>query len=68
MTSAKEQLGSNRVNYWNAEKRLQLLRYGAQVIRTEFDLTDEEFESQWLADPEHLKRFHQLPEGSASKL
>jgi len=48
--------------YWNAEKRLERLRYGAQVIRTELDLTEAEYESQWLAYREHLKRFHSLPE------
>lgn len=48
--------------YWNAEKRLERLRHGAQVIRTELDLTESEFESQWLAYREHLKRFHSLPD------
>ena len=48
--------------YWNAEKRLERLRYGAQVIRAELDLSEAEFESQWLAYREHLKRFHSLPE------
>jgi glycerol-3-phosphate dehydrogenase len=48
--------------YWNAEKRLERLRYGAHVIRTELDLTESEFESQWVAYREHLKRFHSLPE------
>src|SRR6185369_10723682 len=31
--------------YWNAEKRLERLRYGAQVIRAELDLSEAEFES-----------------------
>jgi glycerol-3-phosphate dehydrogenase len=48
--------------YWNAEKRLERLRYGAEVIRHELDLTEAEFESQWLAYKEHLGRFHSLPE------
>lgn len=48
--------------YWNAEKRLERLRYGTHVIRTELDLTEAEFESQWLAYRDHLKRFHSLPE------
>lgn len=48
--------------YWNAEKRLERLSYGAQVIRNELDLTEEEFESQLLAYREHLKRFHSLPD------
>jgi glycerol-3-phosphate dehydrogenase len=48
--------------YWNVEKRLERLRYGAQVIRAELDLSEAEFESQWLAYREHLKRFHSLPE------
>jgi glycerol-3-phosphate dehydrogenase len=47
--------------YWNAEMRLERLRYGAHVIRSELDLTESEFESQWLAYREHLKRFHSLP-------
>ncbi len=47
--------------YWNAEMRLERLRYGAHVIRNELDLTESEFESQWLAYREHLKRFHSLP-------
>ena len=48
--------------YWNAEKRLERLRYGATVIRAELDLSEAEFESQWLAYRDHLKRFHSLPE------
>jgi glycerol-3-phosphate dehydrogenase len=48
--------------YWNAEKRLERLRYGAHIIRHELDLTEAEFESQWLAYRDHLKRFHSLPE------
>jgi len=47
--------------YWNAEKRLERLRYGANVIRTELDLSESEFESQFNAYSEHLKRFHSLP-------
>ena len=48
--------------YWNAEKRLERLRYGAHIIRAELDLSEDEFESQWLAYRDHLKRFHSLPE------
>ena len=48
--------------YWNVEKRLERLRYGANVIRAELDLSEAEFESQLLAYREHLKRFHSLPE------
>ena len=48
--------------YWNVEKRLERLRYGAHVIRAELDLTEAEFETQLLAYSEHLKRFHSLPE------
>jgi len=48
--------------YWNAEKRLERLRHGAEVIRAELDLSEPEFESQWLAYREHLKRFHSLPQ------
>jgi len=48
--------------YWNVEKRLERLRHGANVIRAELDLSEAEFESQWLAYRDHLKRFHSLPE------
>jgi glycerol-3-phosphate dehydrogenase len=48
--------------YWNVEKRLERLRYGAQVIRAELDLSEADFESQLLGYREHLKRFHSLPE------
>ncbi len=48
--------------YWNAEKRLERLRYGVHVIRSELDLTEEEFESQWHAYREHLNLFHSLPQ------
>ena len=48
--------------YWNAEKRLERLRYGAHIIRAALDLSEAEFESQWLAYRDHLKRFHSLPE------
>ena len=48
--------------YWNAEKRLERLRYGAHIIRAELDLSEAEFESQLLAYRTHLKRFHSLPE------
>jgi glycerol-3-phosphate dehydrogenase len=47
--------------YWNPEKRLERLRYGAPVIRAELDLTEEEFEYQFAAYREHLVRFHSLP-------
>lgn len=47
--------------YWNPEKRLERLRYGAQVIRAELDLTEEEFAQQFAAYREHLARFHSLP-------
>ena len=48
--------------YWNAEKRLERLRYGAHIIRAELDLSQAEFDSQLLAYRDHLKRFHSLPE------
>jgi len=48
--------------YWNAEKRLERLRYGAHVIRNELDLTESDFESQFLSYRAHLHRFHSLPE------
>ncbi len=47
--------------YWNVEKRLERLRYGTNVIRTELDLSESEFESQFVAYREHLQRFHSLP-------
>ena len=52
--------------YWNPEKRLERLRYGAHIIRSELDLTEEEFDSQLLAYGEHLKRFHSLPEETSA--
>jgi glycerol-3-phosphate dehydrogenase len=48
--------------YWNAERRLERLRYGAELIRTELDLTESDFEAQLLSYREHLTRFHSLPE------
>jgi glycerol-3-phosphate dehydrogenase len=48
--------------YWNAEKRIERLRYGAQVIRSELDLSEDEFEAQLVAYRKHLERFHSLPE------
>ncbi|HJU92929.1 MAG TPA: glycerol-3-phosphate dehydrogenase/oxidase [Pyrinomonadaceae bacterium] len=47
--------------YWNAAKRLERLRYGVHIIRTELDLSESEFESQFNAYREHLRRFHSLP-------
>jgi glycerol-3-phosphate dehydrogenase len=47
--------------YWNNEKRLERLRYGAPVIRAELGLTEEEFEAQYCDYQEHLLRFHTLP-------
>jgi glycerol-3-phosphate dehydrogenase len=47
--------------HWNAEKRIERLRYGAHVIRSELNLTEEEFESQLLDYRKHLDRFHSLP-------
>ncbi len=47
--------------YWNAEKRLERLRYGAFVIRAELDLSEEEFEAQLIEYSGHLSRFHSLP-------
>jgi glycerol-3-phosphate dehydrogenase len=48
--------------YWNNEKRLERLRYGARVIRNELSLSEEEFEEQYRDYQEHLKQFHALPE------
>ena len=48
--------------YWNIEKRLERLRHGAHVIRTELDLSESEFESQFVAYQEHLRRFHSMPQ------
>jgi glycerol-3-phosphate dehydrogenase len=47
--------------YWNPERRLERARYGARVIRAELDLTEEEFEDQFVGYREHLSRFHSLP-------
>jgi glycerol-3-phosphate dehydrogenase len=47
--------------YWNAEKRVERLRHGAQVIKAELDLTEAEFESQLADYRAHLARFHTLP-------
>lgn len=47
--------------YWNKEKRLERLRYGANVICAELELTEDEFAAQLLAYSEHLNRFHSLP-------
>jgi glycerol-3-phosphate dehydrogenase len=52
--------------YWNAAKRLERLRYGAHIIRAELDLTEDEFQSQYLAYDAHLKRFHSLPNAEGS--
>jgi glycerol-3-phosphate dehydrogenase len=52
--------------YWNAEKRLERLRHGANVIRTELDLSESAFESQFVAYREHLQRFHSLPQVSSA--
>ena len=49
--------------HWNVEKRLERLRYGAQVIRDELGLTEAQFEEQFTAYREHLARFHTLPAG-----
>ena len=47
--------------YWDADKRLERLRYGAHVIQAELGLTEEEFERQFTAYSDHLTRFHSLP-------
>ncbi len=52
--------------YWNAEKRLERLRYGAEVIRAELDLSEDEFETQLAAYREHLIRFHSLPKNCSA--
>ena len=53
--------------YWNADKRVERLRYGAHVIRTELDMTDEEFEQQLVAYTQHLRYFHALPQELLSR-
>jgi glycerol-3-phosphate dehydrogenase len=50
--------------YWNAQKRLERLRYGTDIIRAELDLTEEEFEDQLVSYRNHLNRFHSLPENA----
>ena len=52
--------------YWNAEKRLERLRYGAEVIRAELGLTEDDFETQLAAYREHLIRFHSLPKNCSA--
>jgi glycerol-3-phosphate dehydrogenase len=47
--------------YWDAEKRLERLRYGRQAIRTALDLSDEAFDLQYAAYERHLADFHALP-------
>jgi glycerol-3-phosphate dehydrogenase len=47
--------------YWNAEKRLERLRYGALVIASELGLNEEEFETQLKEYEKHLARFHSMP-------
>lgn len=49
--------------YWSPAKRLERLRHGAHLIKDELGLTEEEFEEQFQAYSEHLRRFHTLPEG-----
>jgi glycerol-3-phosphate dehydrogenase len=51
--------------YWNPEKRLERLRYGAHVIRAELGLCEEQFEHQFVAYGEHLARFHSLPDNTS---
>lgn len=47
--------------FWNAEKRLERLRYGEQVIAEELGVTSTEFESQFADYERYLRRFHRLP-------
>jgi glycerol-3-phosphate dehydrogenase len=63
MVCTLEDLIDRRAGFlsWNAEKRLERLRHGANVIRTELELSESEFESQFVAYGEHLRRFHSLP-------
>jgi len=63
MTCTVEDLLDRRAGflYWNPGKRLERLRHGAQVIREELALSEEEFEEQFEAYREHLRRFHTLP-------
>jgi len=52
--------------YWNVEKRLERLRYGEAVIRTELELSEQEFAEQFAAYQEHLSRFHSLPQSASA--
>ncbi len=63
MTSTVEDLLDRRAGYlyWSPEKRLERLRYGAEVIGRELGLDAEGFEAQYRDYEEHLKRFHTLP-------
>ncbi len=51
--------------YWNVEKRLERLRFGADVIRGELNLSAREFEEQFVAYKGHLERLHSLPKPSS---
>jgi glycerol-3-phosphate dehydrogenase len=48
--------------YWSPEKRLERLRHGAHVIREELGQGEKEFEEQFEAYRQHLRRFHTVPE------
>ena len=68
MACTLEDLADRRAGflYWNNEKRLERLRYGARLVRDELAMSEEEFEGQYRDYPRHLKRFHTLPEQVSS--
>lgn len=62
MVCTMEDLMERRAGFlhWTSGKRLERLRYGAGVIRTELGLTEEEFQRQYESYKQYLGRFHSL--------
>lgn len=48
--------------HWNKEKRLEWLRQRATVVCDELNMSQEEFEQEYLSYQAHLKQLHTLPE------
>ena len=47
--------------FWNIDRRLERLRYGAKVIQNELGISSAEFEQQYRDYAERLSRLHRLP-------
>ena len=64
MACTLEDLVERRAGFlhWNNEMRLESLRHGAQLIRDELDMSQEEFEEQFRHYQDHLRRCHTLPD------